>query len=109
MSVKKFDKKNPVSSPEEETENNENPKKKRKKYVTSKSIHLENLLEAAKDYKFGYKPKNIDLVKDKEEVRKLTNGTCLRPDIYLDNDYSCDGCYIFDNCVCSIKKLKKKK
>ena len=85
----------------------EDKPKKRKKYVTQKSVKLDNLLEAAKDYKFNYKPISINLVKDVEETKKLTNGTCLRPDIHLDNDYYCDKCYIFNNCVCSIKGLKK--
>ena len=76
--------------------------------INTKSVKLDNLLEAAKDYKFNYKPISINLVKDVEETKKLTNGTCLRPDIHLDNDYYCDKCYIFNNCVCSIKRLKKK-
>lgn len=83
--------------------------RKRKKYVTQKSVKLDNLLEAAKDYKFGYKPISINLVKDVEETKKLTNGTCLRPDIYLDNDNACDKCYIYNNCACSLKRLRIKK
>jgi urocanate hydratase len=83
-------------------------KKQRKKYVTQKSQELENLLTAAKEYKFEYKPINIDLKKDKEEVRKLTANTCLRPDLYLNNDDSCVKCYIYDNCACPAKNLGKK-
>jgi hypothetical protein len=103
-------KKKDVETPPEEGVSFDEPSlKKRKKYVTQKSIRLDNLLESAKDYKFNYKPTSINLVKDVEETKKLTNGTCLRPDLYLDNDNSCDNCYIFDNCVCLIKKLRKKK
>lgn len=98
-------------SPPKKVEDSEEslPQKKRKKYVTQKSVMLDNLLESARDYKFNYKPVSINLVKDVEETKKLTNGTCLRPDLYLDNDGSCDNCYVFNNCVCVIKKLKKKK
>lgn len=95
--------------PVEEEILEESSAKKRKKYVTQKGIELTNLLESASNYKFTYKPESINLVKDVEETKKLTNGTCLRPDLYLDNDGTCDNCYIFNNCVCSIKKLKKKK
>jgi hypothetical protein len=83
-------------------------KKQRKKYVTQKSQELESLLSAAKEYKFEYKPINIDLKKDVEEVKKLTAVACLRPDLYLNNDDSCIKCYIYENCACKLKNLGKK-
>jgi hypothetical protein len=102
-------KKNIETPLEDSVVSDDSSSKKRKKYITQKSIKLDNLLESAKEYKFNYKPASINLVKDVEETKRLTDGTCLRPDIYLDNDGSCDGCYIFNNCICGIKKLKKKK
>lgn len=94
---------------EEIVSGTEDVPKKRKKYVTKKSIRLDSLMDAAKEYHFVYKPTLINLKKDVVEVQKMTQGTCLRPDIYLDNDDSCDECHIYQNCVSSIRKLKKKK
>jgi hypothetical protein len=89
---------------------NEEENKKRGKYVTKKSIKLNNLLEAAEDYNFvGKKTYPVNLKKDKTEVEFLTNGTCLFPSRFLDNDRTCIKCDIYENCVCSIKNLGKKK
>jgi hypothetical protein len=82
--------------------------KKRKKYVTQKGLELENLLSAAKEYKFTYKPVRINF-KNKEEIGYITNGTCIRPDLYLDNDNTCITCKIYESCGCSLKTLGKRK
>jgi hypothetical protein len=42
-----------------------------------------------------------------ESVSK--NGSCIRPDIYLNNDRSCNGCSLYNNCLASIKNLKLSK
>jgi hypothetical protein len=42
---------------------------------------------------------------DPEQVRQLTENTCQRPDIYLNNDRACDGCVLYENCACSAKQL----
>lgn len=81
--------------------------KKRKKYVTAKSVELDSLLTAAKDYEFQYKPIGINLNKDIDEVRKLTKDCCLRPDLYLNNDDSCVKCALYENCSCKLKNLGK--
>lgn len=83
--------------------------KKRKKYVTKKRIENDALLHAAKEYKFQYKPIRINLKKDVEEIKLMTDGTCIRPDLYLNNDNTCVKCPIFNICCCSIKTLGKKK
>lgn len=89
---------------------NEEEGKKRGKYVTKKSIQLSNLLEAAEEYNFvGKKTSPVNLKKDKAEVEFLTNGTCLFPNRYLDNDRTCVKCDIQEFCICSIKSLGKKK
>jgi len=49
----------------------------------------------------------IDLVKDKESCVKLTKDMCIRPDIYLNNDRTCDKCSIRKYCSCEIKKFSK--
>lgn len=49
----------------------------------------------------------IDLTKDKEACKLLTRDMCIRPDIYLNNDRTCDNCRINVHCSCSIKKFSK--
>lgn len=81
----------------------------KKKYVTQKSIKLDGLLVAAKEYKFSYNPKNINLKKDHVEISELTKNTCLYPNSYLDNDDSCIKCKIYEHCSCGLKNLGKRK
>jgi len=33
-------------------------------------------------------------------------GTCIRPDIYYDNDSACNGCQYYEHCLCHNKRLK---
>jgi hypothetical protein len=49
----------------------------------------------------------IDLTKDKDACAFYTQFACLRPDIYLDNDKTCDFCSINKYCACPIKKFSK--
>jgi hypothetical protein len=49
----------------------------------------------------------IDLTKDKASCEEYTEFTCIRPDIYLDNDKTCDYCSINKWCACPIKKFSK--
>lgn len=88
--------------------NDETPRK-RGKYVTEKSVQLDNLLVAAKEYSFQYKPKAVNLKKDFKDIAELTDGSCLYPNRYLDNDDSCIKCHIYEYCSCSIKNLGKKR
>lgn len=39
------------------------------------------------------------------EVQQLTENTCQRPDIYLNNDRACDGCVLYEHCACTSKQL----
>ncbi len=48
-------------------------------------------------------PQYIDL-KNSAQVAKLTESSCMRPDIYLNNDRACNGCYIYKLCKCPIRK-----
>lgn len=91
-----------------DVEENDISPKKRKKYITQKGVELENLLNAAKEYKYIYKPILVNF-KNKEEVKQITEGTCVRPDLYLNNDNTCIKCTIYENCACSIKTLGKKR
>jgi hypothetical protein len=49
----------------------------------------------------------INLNKDKEACAFYTQFACLRPDVYLDNDRTCDYCSINKHCACPIKKFSK--
>lgn len=88
---------------------NEEKPRKRRKYVTDKRTHLENLMSAGREYVFKYSPKLVNLQKDVSEVQDLTRGACLFPNTYLDNDDSCVKCKIYENCACSKKNLGKKR
>ena len=52
-----------------------------------------------------YEQKLIDLTKDKDYCKKITQSMCWRPDIYL--DLGCDECPLKKNCVCSIKDVNR--
>lgn len=41
------------------------------------------------------------------DLAETTKDTCLRPDLYLNNDRACDGCEFFEVCTNSLKCLKK--
>jgi len=49
----------------------------------------------------------IDLTKDKDACEFYTQFACMRPDIYLDNDRTCDYCSINKWCACPLKKFSK--
>ena len=80
-----------------------------------KKYRKSQLLKELKEFGEKYKnPETINntkknLLKTKEGIINLTESSCIRPDIYLDNDRTCNGCPYFDHCVCSIKRLDKKR
>ena len=70
------------------------------------------LNEFAKNYKtpeLELKSNKNNLLKTKDGISNVTNGACIRPDIYLDNDRHCDECPYFEDCGCDLKRLTKKK
>lgn len=80
-------------------------KKKRKKELQKKQ-----LLSYVKDLKITWTQRQlVNLTKDKLMTHLCTINACWRPDIYLDNGKSCNGCSLFENCACQIKRLKKDK
>lgn len=73
---------------------------------------IKMLSEFAKNYKtpeIEYKNNKNNLLKNKDGISNVTNGACIRPDIYLDNDRYCDDCPYYDDCSCDLKRLTKKK
>ncbi len=85
-------------------------KEKRQKVKKETKVSLvETLKTYAKDFAFDYKPLVYDLTKNAEECKSATSNTCWRPDIYLNNDRSCDNCILYENCACSSRRLAVKK
>ena len=74
--------------------------------LSEKAERIEALKEAASAVKV-----NVNAVptrysfKDPEQIKELTQGTCQRPDIFLNNDRACDGCVLYEHCACSVKQL----
>ena len=52
------------------------------------------------DVNAGPKPLSFD------EISEVSKGSCFRPDLFLNNDRSCEGCQFFDACQNSNKNLK---
>jgi hypothetical protein len=83
--------------------------KSTKKTTTKKEVKetkVEALKEAARS--FVVDPNRVSIkynFNDPESVRQLTEGTCQRPDIYLNNDRACDGCVLYEHCACASKQL----
>jgi hypothetical protein len=72
---------------------------------------IQQLKEFAKAYKsesVNVNNKN-NLLSNRDGISKVTDGSCIRPDIFLDNDRTCNGCPYLDDCICSIKRIDKKK
>lgn len=49
----------------------------------------------------------VDIAKSKELTQEFTNGSCMQPHVYLNNDSTCDACPLYDNCGCSMKNLSR--
>lgn len=48
-----------------------------------------------------------DLANNVDLAREFTNGVCIRPQLFLNNDRSCDDCVLYTNCACNAKTLSK--
>ena len=101
-----------LDKPASTTVEEKKPKKERKeRKATAKQARTEELVASVRNTKIDisgdYRVK-IDLKKNPEAVAEFTQGACLRPDIYLDNDRYCDGCVHFEHCACALKQLSKK-
>ena len=83
--------------------------KKRGKYTTKKSLELEALLTAAKEFEFTPKSNSLETKKHSYDIAELTKGVCLYPNRFLNDDNTCVNCHLFEYCACSSKTLGKKK
>lgn len=50
-----------------------------------------------------------EIAASKELTEEFTDGSCLKPRLYLDNGKTCDNCVLYTNCACTIKQLSKSK
>lgn len=50
-----------------------------------------------------YKPVPIN----NDDVRKITQSQCMRPDLFINNNRNCEGCPYFANCELHLKCLPK--
>lgn len=48
-----------------------------------------------------------DLANNADLAKEFTNGVCIRPQLFLNNDRSCDDCVLYNNCACNAKTLSK--
>ncbi len=78
-------------------------KKQRKKELRKKQ-----LLGYVKTLELKSTRQVVSLNNNKLMTHLVTQNACWRPDIYLDNGKYCNGCILFENCSCRVKKLRKK-
>lgn len=85
--------------------------KKKKEYVPEtleeRELRIEEIRASLPKINLNKEKTIIDLVKDKEACAEFTKKMCIRPDIYLNNDKTCDNCILRNNCSCIIKKFSK--
>lgn len=83
--------------------------KKQPRVLTSEELEAraEEIRKNLPKINFYKERQVIDLTKDKDACAYYTSIACVRPDIYLDNDRTCDHCSINKHCACPIKKFSK--
>ena len=85
--------------------------KKKKEYVPEtleeRELRIEEIRASLPKIDLHKERISIDLTKDHEACAKYTKNMCMRPDIFLDNDRTCDKCSIRKYCACRIKKFSK--
>jgi hypothetical protein len=75
-----------------------------------KNRNLKHLSDFAKSFTLSEKSKNsvkTNLLKSKDGIRTLTSSSCIRPDIFLNNDRTCDYCIYSEDCISRVKKFSK--
>jgi hypothetical protein len=95
--------------------NNIQKKKKKFKKVLSP-------LDEIKDERGRYNIPNVNLTNEHRKqytldeiasnealAKEFTDNVCLRPNVYLNSDSSCDDCNLFKYCGCTVKRLSKAK
>ena len=78
--------------------------------INKKYRNLKTLSDFAKSFASSDKSKSAskgNLLKFKDGIRMLTSSSCIRPDIFLNNDRICDYCMYSEDCVSGVKKFSK--
>lgn len=72
---------------------------------------LKQLSEFVENYESSQIKKNDgkNVLRNKEGILNVTKDSCIRPDIFLDNDRNCDDCPYYEHCGCNIKRLSSEK
>jgi hypothetical protein len=90
------------------------PKKERRKRLASHANTTETVInpDGTKEVVRTYPWSNDPVHYFKSEpatfsIAEVTKDTCLRPDLYLDEE--CYGCKYYDQCTCKLKNLKLKR
>jgi hypothetical protein len=88
---------------------NNPPEKKKKEYKVEteeeRFARIEKIRQDIPKINFN-KPRQSLNFRDEQTCIKHTE-SCMRPDIYLNNDKTCDNCYINKFCRCKLKKFSK--
>jgi hypothetical protein len=72
----------------------------RKEKIAEKTVDIPKMIFKEK--------RNVLLSEAPDLIESVSrNGSCIRPDIYLNNDRHCDGCSLYTSCLASIKNLSK--
>lgn len=89
------------------------PKKTRRKRLASHAessttiTNIDGTTEVVRVYPWSNDPTNYFKSNPRiPTIAELTKDTCLRPDIYLDEN--CYGCNYYKECICKLKNLKIK-
>ena len=97
-----------------EVDNQPKPEKEKKEYV-QKFLTREEMEERAEEIRKTLPKINVnrpkvvvDLAEDPDWCKKITDGACFRPDIFLKYK-DCDDCRLYKNCKCSIRILSTEK
>ena len=75
-----------------------------------KRKHVKDLIESESSVKLKanvYEPVKMDLTRA-DHIQYVTKDVCIRPDIHLDNDYSCNFCPYYEHCLCGSKRWNNK-
>lgn len=81
--------------------------------VKKKYRKLKQLSEFVENYRIPQQKqkgnKKDNLLSTSDGIASVTKDSCIRPDIFLDNDRHCDGCPYIEDCKCNLKRLTTSK
>lgn len=81
----------------------------RQRYLNSKEFRDKKRQARERVENMSFKDWVIEMTGGPQRCQRQYGGTCLRPDIFVNNDRSCDGCECYDHCLCYSKRLSHEK